>query len=179
MNQQHELELLELLKKGKEDAYIFLYRKYSQRLFGYALTLTNDRAMAEDIIQNVFLRIWEHRKKLNITTSVRSYLFKSIYNEFINQYKKKGSTLILEEKYFHLLEEIITEADDQSWEPTLAKIESEINNLPPKCKEIFILSRKEGLTNVEIAAIRNLSVKTIEGHIHKAFMILRAIFGTG
>ncbi len=177
MNELSELALIDLLKKGKEDAYIFLVKKYNQRLFGYAMALTNDYGMSEDIIQNVFLRIWEQRKKLHVRTSIRNYLFKSVYNEFINQYKKKRSTLILEQKYFEALEKITSTDDEGLWDKAIARIVKEIHGLPPKCKEIFILSRKEGLTNTEIAEHLNVSIKTIEAQIHKAFMILRRKLG--
>ena len=90
--------LLEGLKLGEEKAYVFLVDRYNQRLFGYALTLTNYYCMAEDIIQNVFFAIWKRRKKLFIQSSLQNYLFKSVYNEFVNQYKKNRSTMILERK---------------------------------------------------------------------------------
>ena len=104
MKYSDERLLIEGLKAGTEDAYICLVDRYSRRLFGYSLTLANDHAMAEDILQNVFLRTWEKRRKLNVTTSLQNYLFRSIHNEFINQYKKRQSNLLLEQKYYENLE---------------------------------------------------------------------------
>lgn len=173
MNYDDNDLLIEQLQKGNEKAYIYLVDTYNKRLFGYALTLTNDHAQAEDILQNVFLKAWKQRKKIGIKSSLQNYLFKSVYNEFINQYKKKRSTMILEQKYFASLEKAININDDQSFEGLIARITLEIQSLPPKCREVFILSKKEGLTNIEISEYLNVSIKTVEAQITKAFGILR------
>lgn len=169
--------LIDQLQKGNERAYVFLVDTHTKRLFGYALTLTNDHAQAEDILQNVFFKAWKQRKKIGIKSSLQNYLFKSVYNEFINQYKKKRSTMILEQKYFASLEKAVNVHDDQSFEGIIARITLEIQNLPPKCRQIFILSKKEGLTNMEISEYLNVSIKTVEGQITKAFGILRERLG--
>ncbi len=165
--------LIEGLRKGDEKAYINLVVLYKKGLFGYALSLTKDHEKAQDILQNVFLKTWEKRKKIKVTTSLQNYLFKSVFNEFINQRKKNQSTIVLEQKYFQALEKAVHSHTDESTEHIINQIASEIQNLPPKCKQIFILSKKEGLTNKEISAYLNVSIKTVEGQITKAFRILR------
>ncbi|MDD7885453.1 RNA polymerase sigma factor [Flavivirga sp. 57AJ16] len=172
-----EITLISRLKEGHEDSFVYLVDHYSQRLFGYALTLTNNHEMAEDVLQNVFLKTWVKRKKLHIESSLQNYLFKSVYNEFINQYKKKRSTMILEQKYFKALEKTVAMNDEASWEKVLSRIMDEIQKLPPKCQEVFLLSRKEGLTNLEISEYLNISIKTVEAQISKAFSILRKKLG--
>ena len=173
MNYRHDSDLIESLKNGEEKAFIYLVDQYNQRLFGYALSLTKDHAEAEDILQNVFLRAWEKRKKMNITTSLQNYLYKSVRNEFLNQYKKTRSTMILEQKYFEALEKVTSTQDENEFQITLLRITKEIQNLPPKCREVFIMSRKEGLTNLEISEYLNISVKTVEAQITKAFTVLK------
>ncbi len=170
--------LIERLKNGEEAAFIYLVDRYNRRLFGYAMTLTSNHAQAEDILQNVFLRTWEQRKKLYIKSSLQNYLFKSVYNEFINQYKKSRSTMILEQRYFEGLERAVTLQEDSPVEKVIARITKEIQNLPPKCKEVFLLSRKEGLTNLEISEHLNISIKTVEAQLTKAFGVLRKKLGT-
>tara|TARA_R110001583_G_scaffold175356_1_gene329918 strand:- start:260 stop:853 length:594 start_codon:yes stop_codon:yes gene_type:complete len=177
MNMDDNALLIKRLQKGDEKAYVNLVDLYNRRLFGYALSLTNDHALAEDILQNVFLKTWEKRKKLNVHTSLQNYLFKSVYNEFINAYKKNRSTMILEHKYFEGLEKAVHEHNEQSFEAIIAQITKEIQNLPPKCQNIFILSKKEGLTNIEISEHLNVSIKTVEAQITKAFGILREKLG--
>ena len=173
MNYQDQTVLLNALRKGEEKAFICLIDQYNHRLFTYAITLTNNQTMAQDILQNVFLKTWESRKKINITSSLQNYLFKSVRNEFLNQHKKNKSKMALEQKYLEALDKSVITHDDNSLTKTIEKTAIEINNLPPKCREVFVLSRKEGLTNIEIANYLNVSSKTVEAHITKAFSILR------
>jgi RNA polymerase sigma-70 factor (ECF subfamily) len=178
MDKDETTELIERLKNGEEKAFILLVDLYNGRLFGYALTLTNDHALAEDILQNVFLRTWEKRKKLHIaTSSLQNFLFKSVYNEFINQYKKNRSTMVLEQKYFEALNKAVESHSETSWEKIMVRVTHEIENLPPKCQEVLLLSRKEGLTNVEISEYLKVSIKTVEAHLTKAFGVLRKRLG--
>jgi len=177
MKDKVSTELIERLRNGEEDAFIELVDLYDRKLFGYALTLTNDHAWAQDVLQNVFLRTYEKRKKLHITSSLQNYLFRSVYNEFINQYKKNRSTMILEQKYFEALDKAVQSHKDTSWEKIMVRVTQEIENLPPKCQEVFLLSRKEGLTNPEISEYLKVSKKTVEAHLTKAFGVLRKKLG--
>lgn len=81
--------------------------------------------------------------------------------------------MILEQKYFEALEKVTSTQDENEFQITLARITKEIQNLPPKCREVFIMSRKEGLTNLEISEYLNISVKTVEAQITKAFSVLK------
>ena len=78
--------LIEHLQKGEEKAFTYLVKSYHKKLFVYILTLNNDHAAAEDIVQNVFIKTWEYRKRLNPDYSIKSFLYKTAYNEFINHY---------------------------------------------------------------------------------------------
>lgn len=173
-NQNH---LIEAIKRGEESAFVFALDTYNKPLFAYALSLTNDEAMAQDILQNVFLKAWEQRQKIIIKKSVQNYLFKSVYNEFINQYKKNKAHLLLEQKYYEALEKVTSVDDNTFFKKAIERVTSEIQNLPPKCKEVFLLSRREGLTNIEIANYLNISIKSVEAHITKAFSVLRKKVG--
>ena len=167
-------ELIKSLKKGDEKAYMFLLDKYHRRLYAYAMNLVNNHALAEDIVQNVFLKTWRYRKKLNAEFSIQSFLYKSIYNEFVNSYKKDKSVMMLQMKYYESLAEIVENSDDKIIEKMIHLVSKEVEKLPPKCKQIFSLSKKEGLTNVEISEYLNISTKTVEAQITKAFRILRS-----
>lgn len=174
----NEKELLEGLRDGEEKAFEYLVDRFYERLFGYALTLANDYGTAEDIIQNVLFNTWKRRKKLAIRSSLQNYLLKSVYNEFVNQYQKQRPTLILESKYFEGLEKAVHGHDSSSLERALKLIKKEVQNLPPKCREVFTLSRQEGLTNLEIAEYLNISIKTVEAQITKSFKIIRKNVGS-
>jgi len=164
--------LIAHLKKGDGDAFSFLVNSYNHQLCVYANSLVNDKALAEDIVQNVYIKTWEKRKYLNECFSIKSFLYKSVYNEFIDQYRKNRSVTILEKKYIEALDAIIEE-DNNVLEKLYLLVQNEIQNLPPKCKNIFLLSKKEGLSNVEISEHLNISTKTVEAHITKAFCLIR------
>lgn len=173
----NEANFIEKLKEGDEKSYNILVDKYGDRLYAYILSLSNDPILSQDILQNVFLKIWTKRQYINIIKSIESYLFRTAYNEFINQYKRKRATMVLEQKYFRALEKATENFKEDSYEKLYDMVNSEIENLPPKCKQVFILSRKEGLSNTEISNYLNVSIKSVEAHITKAFSVLRKKLG--
>ncbi|WP_308993317.1 RNA polymerase sigma-70 factor [Mariniflexile litorale] len=173
MNYENQNDLIQGIRRGDESAFVYALDKYNKPLFAYAISLTHDAAMAQDILQNVFLKTWEKRTKLKISVSFQNYLYRSVHNEFINQYKQNKSIVLLEQKYSEALENVIASNDETFFENSLKHIAFEIENLPPKCKKVFILSRKEGLTNIEIANYLDISIKAVEAHINKAFTTLK------
>ena len=171
---KNDIDLIKSLKKGDEFGYTHLVKTYHHKLCVYAVSLTNNDDSAEDIVQNVFMSIWRNRGKLKEEFVLKSYLYKSVYNEFIDQYRKQKTVVTLEKKYIDALTYIVEEEDEKSLERLMKIVKKEIENLPPKCKQIFLLSKEEGLTNIEIAEHLNVSLKSVEAHITKAFKILRS-----
>ena len=170
-------QLIKALKKGDSKAYTFLVDTYHHKLCIYVSSLTNDTDLAEDIVQNVFIRTWNKRSKLKDEFSIKSFLYRSVYNEFIDNYRKHKTVLPLEKKYIDALTTIVEDHDEHTIERLIKIVRNEIKNLPPKCKEVFLLSKEEGLTNIEIAEYKKISIKSVEGHITKAFSILRKTVG--
>ncbi|GAL64189.1 MULTISPECIES: RNA polymerase sigma factor [Algibacter] len=169
--------LIKGLKKGSTAAYTQLVDLFHQKLCVYAYSLTHDHSTAEDIVQNVFVSIWQKREKLKDDFNLKNYLYKSIYNQFIDLYRKEKATIALEKKYIEALDTVV-EDQDNNIENLISLVKQEIQNLPPKCKQTFILSRQEGLTNVEIAEYQKVSIKTVEAQITKAFSIIRKNIGS-
>ena len=166
--------LINSLKKGDELAYAYLLKEYQKRLYAYAFSLINDHAMTQDIVQNVFYNIWKFKSKLDNKYKIKNILFKSVYNEFINTYQKNKATILLQQKYHaYYLREIVESLDKKYIEERIILVNSEIEKLPKTCKKVFLLSKKEGLTNIEIAEFLNISVKGVEAQITKSFKILR------
>ncbi|MEL1242213.1 RNA polymerase sigma factor [Flavobacterium flavipallidum] len=170
-------ELILALKLGEPKAYSYLVNTYHHKLCVYAYSFTHDHNLSEDIVQNVFMRIWNKRENLKDDFSIINFLYKSVYNEFIDQYRTQKSFYPLEKKYIDALNTIVESEDEHSLERIIKVVKREIQNLPPKCKEIFLLSKEEGLTNIEIAEYKNVSIKSVEAHITKAFSILRNSLG--
>ena len=165
--------LTKKLIKGDEKAYAYLVDEYYKELCDYASNLARDNFKSEDIVQNVIIQLWRKREKLDTAISIKNYLYRSVYNEFIDQYRKQLSVTALEKKYIEGLDSFVEKQDENRTFQLLAVVEKEIDQLPPKCKETFLLSKKEGLTYTEIANYLNISVNTVEKNMVRAFSILR------
>ena len=169
----NQKKLIKLLRKGDTRAYSYMVDLYYKKLCDYASNLARDNFKSEDIVQNVIIRMWQHREKLNPNISIKNYLYKSVYNEFIDQYRKEIAVTKLEKKYIEGLDTAIEIKDVSETNRLITLVQNEIEQLPPKCKETFLLSKQDGLTYVEIAEYQNVSVNTIEKQMVKAFSILR------
>jgi len=167
----NDFVLIKLLKEDDQKSFTFLMNNYYERLCVYANLFTKDSAESEDIVQNVFVKIWTRRNKLNENISIKSYLYKSVYNEFIDHYRKNKPLVALDEKYIKEIDSFLEE-DEMSLQKAIIKLNEGIDKLPSKCREIFILSKKEGLSNDEISKHLNISLKTVEGHITRGFKAL-------
>ncbi|SDL39050.1 RNA polymerase sigma factor [Kriegella aquimaris] len=177
MDDKKNLFLAQKLISGDPKAYDFLMSFYYQSLCGYAQSLCHNHDLAEDIVQNVFVSIWTNRKNINPHLSIKSYLYKSVYNEFINQYRKNKPVIFLEKKYLEAIDLAVDIAQEEL-DDLIKLMNGEIENLPTKCREIFLMNKKEGLTHTEISEYHNISIKTVEGHITRAFKILTEKIGT-
>jgi len=154
-------------------AYTCLVNLYSRKLFAYAISLSGDYSLAKDIVQEVFLKTFEHRDKLNPNYSIDGFLYRSTYNQFINTYHKNKSLLKVHDDYVKYLNQIIEDDNNSDFDQRILKITKCIEKLPKKCKEIFLLSKRDGLTNQEISEILKISIKTVESQITIAFKQLR------
>ncbi len=173
MNQTEEKKLFERIKNGDEKAFELLFYKYYGHLCVYAAKIISDETSAEEIVQDLFVKLWEKRQQLLIETSINNYLFRSVKNLCFN-YIQHNKTKIQHAK--NVLSETESNfSDDDSYpEIDLAlRIEESINSLPGKRKEIFRLSRQEGLKYHEIAEKLNISIKTVETQMSLAIKSLR------
>jgi len=173
MNRQEEAVLFEKIKKGDEKAFERLFHTYYSHLSLFAKHYVQNNAEAEEIVQDVFVTLWEKKAIISITTSVKNYLFRSVKNSCFNIIKHNQIKNRYAEKL--LSETGQDEPDDASFTESglLLKVEESINSLPPKRREIFRLSREEGLKYREIAGKLNISVKTVETQMGLAIKTLR------
>ena len=175
MTYGNDIDLIWSLKNGKSKAFDHIVDVYHHRLCIYAYSLSRDHDLSEDIVQNVYVFLWRNRLKLKDHFSIKNYLYKSVYNEFIDQYRKQRSVTELEKRYVYSLDHIVEVEDDSVLEKQRILFNNAIEKLPPKCKQAFLLSKQEGLTNLEISEHLNISVKAVEAHITKAFFNLKNI----
>lgn len=173
MDLTEDRELYLKLRDGDERAFQVLFRKYYQAMCHFANQYLTDREVAEEIVQEMFVKLWEKRSVLNIETSVKHYLFRSVRNHCLNQIqhekiKKQYASKILESASQEI------NPDDYFLEVDLVqRIEKSIESLPPKRREIFRLSREQGLKYKEIADALDISVKTVEAQMGLALKHLR------
>jgi len=169
-----ESKLITALQKGDIFAFNELYKKYSQKVYNFTIKHLEHEEDIEDLIQEVFITIWNRRKDINETQSFNGYLFTITLNSIRKFYRKKAKHRKLTEKWMIL--------NDPHSDITLDTIEFKsinevaqkiIDQLPPKRKEVFILSRQQGLRNEEIALKMKISKKTVENHLNLALKELR------
>lgn len=172
MNRQDDQELFANMKEGDQKAFEALFRSYYPGLCQYATRLLNDAQMAEETVQELFVRLWEKRSRNVIETSVKNYLFRSVKNQCLNYIKHNQIKLAYAQKV--LAEAETSSSEDHEAEAELIrKIEESIASLPDKRREIFRLNRQEGLKYREIAEKLNISVKTVETQMGLALKSLR------
>lgn len=161
-------------KNGNEQAFSILYKTYVMQLMRLAVSKTNDNAIAEDLVQNTFVKLYEHKKSVDANTSIQAYLYVILKNQILNHYR---SHLVRNTYEIHISKKahdpeysVIDHLESKELE---SLVDKEIDKLPIKCREVFILSRKKFLSNKEIAAQLNISENTVEQHIRKAISKLR------
>lgn len=165
------------LKSGKESVYKELFAEYYRPLSLFAVRFVDDLETAKEIVQELFVTIFENRKKLVITTSLKSYLYQSVRNRCLNHLKhiqvdrKHLNKLKLEQESSENLELSIETNELES------RIFQIVSDLPPRVQEIFIKSRVNGMKNSEIAENLNISIRTVETQISNALKILRKDLG--
>lgn len=169
-----EQEIIGAIREGNERIFEETFRKYYQSLCNYANSILKEMDEAEEVVQNLFLSIWEKRSELEISISLKSYLYRAVHNHCLNRIKH----LKVREEY----QQYAVNFYDASYESVSqtvmkneleTKIEEAIKKLPEQCRLIFQMSRFEELKYHEIAEQLELSPKTVENQIGKALKILR------
>lgn len=171
-------ELLLLLQKGNHSAFAEIYNRFKGLLILHAYNKLNDRDEAKDIVQELFTTVWNKRNSLEINETLSGYLYTAIRNRVIKYISRKKS----EEKYLQSLHDVI-EADNSPTDYLVREhqlsrlIEQEIDQLPPKMREIFILSRKHNLSHRQIAEQLDIAEPTVKKQVSNALKILRTKLG--
>ncbi|MEP5340875.1 MAG: RNA polymerase sigma-70 factor [Algibacter sp.] len=172
----NELEAVKKFRAGEESAFKYLFNLYYDRLVTYIVTYTHDKMSSEDIVQQAFIDLWNDRDKLNELRSPKNYLYAIAYNRFIDSVNKnKRQNRLLDLVYENALRNRINE-DTEQLEKRVEKMNRIIESLPPKCKEIILMNKIQGIKYKEIAGIMNISIKTVEAQMSIAFKKIRKGF---
>ncbi len=180
-----EEEILRRITANDESFIELIYPEYYNPLCNYAFLFVKSRELAEDIVHETIIKIWENRSALQINGSFRSYLFRSVHNNCINSLKETEAFRKTVKKVADQIQRrnaILTENLDPAFLKNLFASETEsrfnaaLRNLPEQCREIFMLSRFEYLSYAEIAEKLNISVNTVKTQMKRALAKLRETF---
>lgn len=168
----NEFELFNQIKLKDRVSFDTLFRKYYEALcrFSYAICLSQENA--EECVQEMFVHLWEKAPVIKIETSVKAYLYASVRNYTLNAIQKQQTELHYINEYTQQ-QQYEQEEEKLSNEDISCLIQSGIDVLPDKCREIFILCKQEGLTYDELATYLNISEKTVDNQMGIALRKLR------
>ena len=168
--------LIELLREGDPLSFEILFQKYYVRFYNFVFNLTKNSQAAEDIIQNVFMKIWINRANLRPDQSIHNYIYVLSKREMLNHIRDRKAYVQVERLV--MAEQPSEEVTDQSM--SLKELDGRIRrfiaDMPEQRRKVFLLSRYRGLTNKEIAEMMGLSVRTVDRHINLALTSLKKEF---
>ena len=169
----HDEKLVQGLRKGDSLCFKFIFDKLYDPLIAFTYGYTHDTALAEDIVQHCFMKLWEKRESLDQTASLKTFLSTIARNRFVDLYRKDKKKVLLSDTIYL---EAILEAEETSEEDLQSRVEQidrAVDNLPKKCKEVFLMKRQDNLRNQEIADYLGISLKTVEDHVSRALRLIR------
>lgn len=154
-----------------------VFKAHFAALHAYSQAMLKESEAAEEIVQTVFLKLWEKRQDITINTSLKAYLYKAVYHESLNHLKhQKVRQRYWENRAYDMKQELSPEnsqeMEGQERELVL-RIQQILDTLPEKCRQVFLLSRFEELKYKEIADRLGVSLKTVEAHMGRALKTLR------
>jgi RNA polymerase sigma-70 factor (ECF subfamily) len=170
-----DTELVIELQKGDVEAFDLIYEKYARKLYGFTLKYLKSTEETEELVQSVFLKVWENHKILRKESSFKSYLFTIAYNEICNIFKRRShlQKFICQQLTENSLTSSVTE-ELIDYDSILEQVNLIIAKLPERQKTIFQKSRLEGKTSKEIANELGLSSGTVDNYISESMKFIRS-----
>ncbi len=169
-----DYELVERLHGGNVEAFDLIYEKYSGKLYSFSLKYLRSTDEAEELVQSVFLKIWENRKHIDKELSFKSYLFTIAYNDICKLFRKRSYLQKFIGDTLYENRQSSSETEDKiDFQSVLNRVDQIVEKLPERQKIIFMKSRKEGKTTKEIASELGLSPGTIDNYISENLKFIR------
>ncbi len=173
--EQDSTFLLKLKAQDEEKFMEHLFRIYYAPLCKTVYNITHDTESAEDIVQDVFMKVWRRRDQLDLKQSIKSYLFRSSVNTALNYMEKnRRSTSMDDAEPNQLHFSSNTTEEEIAYREVSLRIDQAVQSLPPKCRTVFAMSRFEEMSYAEIADQLGISLKAVEKHMGKALKLMRA-----
>jgi RNA polymerase sigma-70 factor, ECF subfamily len=167
-------EIIGRIRKGDIGQFESLFRSSYVSLVRYARTLIKDQDAAEEIVQDLFFRLWKDREKINIESSLNGYLFRAVHNRCLHSIEHSRIVARHAEEMSHMQpEDQESPSDILHYKELQAKIAAILERLPERCGKIFCMNRFEGLKYSEIAEKLSVSIKTVEANMGRALKEFR------
>jgi RNA polymerase sigma-70 factor (ECF subfamily) len=170
-------ELMSLLSVSDQRAFNEIYERYSGLLYTYAYKLTDSADDARDLLQEIFISLWDRREQLEIKTSLSSYLYSAVRFQFLKSVQKEKVRSSYAAGFLASFKEELTAADYTGEKELIAHIEEYVREMPPQMARVFTMSRFKHLSNPEIAEELNLSEKTVRNLLSESLKTLRPKVG--
>ena len=167
-----ETHILVRLQKRDREAFRFLYERYFSKMVLFAESYLYDEEEAKDLVQDLFFYIWDHAKTLQVTTSLKAYLYTSLRNRCLNvlrdrKIRDEHNDKLFEAQLFSGTEDVVIDEDVQR------RLREALDSLPDRCKEIILLKVVEGKKNREIAEQLDIAETTVKTQVQRAYRMLR------
>ena len=168
-------QLIRAIKGGDTKSYEKLFERDYDRYFSFACALLHDADAAEDVLQNVFLKLWIGRDRLDENRSIENYLLVSVRNEIFDYLRLKYNQTVVRGETPEKEDASADIEEEMFWSETSDRMDKIIKNMPPQRQRIFMMSRYENMASKDIADALGLSVRTVERHIYLALQDLKQI----
>ncbi|GGC17051.1 DNA-directed RNA polymerase sigma-70 factor [Parapedobacter defluvii] len=169
-----EKAVLSQLRDGSYEAFEYIYHRYKVRLAASMLRLLKSTDLVDDLLQELFVRLWEHRESINPEQPIKAYLFRIAENLVYDTFRRLSKDRRLQDQLFHAMEEIGADIEKQFFmQEDRQAIEAVIAMLPPKRRQVFTLCKLESKSYEEVSSLLNISLSTVNDHIYKANQFLK------
>jgi RNA polymerase sigma-70 factor (ECF subfamily) len=174
-----ELEWIGRIRDGDERAFEALFRAYVDSLCSFAYSYTESQSAAQEIVQDLFCRVWERRETLDVPRNVNAYLYGAVRNRAINHLRSRHVERALQRRMLRAEEvqqatrESVPAEDELNAQELAAALERAVCEMTVRCREVFTLTRDHCLSYAEVAAVLHISPKTVEIHMGRALAFLR------
>ncbi|MCK5729521.1 MAG: RNA polymerase sigma-70 factor [Draconibacterium sp.] len=169
-----DADLAHCIKYGEKDAYQELFKKYAPKIYHFSLSYLKNESDAEELVQDVFLKVWEKREILDVSQNVKAYIFKIAISTIYDFIRRKN----IESAFNDFAQVNFSKSSNDTWDTVIfEEMQTTLNDLvtqmPEQRRKIFRLSKIKGLTNNEIALKLDLSKRTVENQIYRAIVFLK------
>jgi RNA polymerase sigma-70 factor (ECF subfamily) len=177
LNQQkniNDADLAHRIKFGEKEAFQELYGRYVQKIYHFSLSYLNNETDAEELVQDVFLKVWEKREMLDSSQNIKAYIFKIAINTIYDFIRRKN----IESAFNDFAKENYETSSNNTWDTViLEEMKTVLNKLvckmPEQRRRVYTLSKEKGFSNEEIAIKLNLSKRTVENQLYRAISFLK------